>query len=398
MKNYPTVWQKKVLWSALTGVAMTFIGALAFFLILAAKRALGVLQPILTPVAVAGVLAYLLHPLVDKLVARHVTRTKAVLYVFTPVLLSLVLISVLVLPNIYEQSVGFAKKVPGLVIEGRGKVDVIVKQCQVRYANNPFVQDTIQQVTDWTQKQLPELPLKAWNFVTGGVQGFLGAFGVLLGMLLIPIYLFFFLVNSEPISRRWSDYLPLRASPFKDEVVSCLNEINNYLIAFFRGQILVTLIDGALLAIVLLFMGLDFAILIGLGVAVLQIVPYLGVIVCWIPAVLIAAVQFHDWQHPFWVTVAFFVVTNLDSLFIAPRIIGGSVGLHPMTIIVSVFVWSLIIGGLLGALLAVPLTATLKVLLRRYVWVRRFRGNSSTVTVTQGNPPLTPELQEPTAP
>jgi predicted PurR-regulated permease PerM len=56
---------------------------------------------------------------------------------------------------------------------------------------------------------------------------------------------------------------------------------------------------------------------------------------------------------------------------IAPKIVGNAVGLHPMTIIVSMFAWSLIIGGLLGALLAVPLTATLKVLLRRYVWEKR---------------------------
>ena len=395
MKNYPTVWQKKVLWSALTGLALTFIGALVIFLIVAAKRTLGVLQPILTPVAVAGILAYLLNPLVQKLVARNVSRPKAVVYVFTPVLATLILVGGLVLPNIYEQSVGFAKKVPGLMVEGRGKFDAVIKQYQVRYSDNPYVQEAVQQVTDWTQKQLPELPLRAWKFVTGGVEGFLGAFGVLLGMLLIPIYLYFFLVNADPISRRWSDYLPLRASPFKDEVVSCLNEINSYLIAFFRGQILVTLIDGGLLAVALLIMGLDFAILIGLGVAILQLVPYLGVIVCWVPAVLIAAVQFHDWQHPLWVTIIFFVVTHIDSLFIAPRIVGDSVGLHPMTIIVSVFVWSIIVGGVLGALLAVPLTATLKVLLRRYVWERRFRSNASTVTVTRGTPlPTTPEPQE----
>jgi len=186
----------------------------------------------------------------------------------------------------------------------------------------------------------------------------------------VPIYLFFFLNNASAISRHWGDYLPLRASPFKDEVVDCLNEINNYLIAFFRGQIIVTAIDGLLLAIALYFLNIPFAMLIGLAVAVLQLIPYLGVILCWIPTVLIAAIQFQDWFHPIAVTLVFLIVTNLDGLIIAPRIVGDSVGLHPMTIIVSVFVWTLLVGGILGALLAVPLTATLKVLLRRYVWQR----------------------------
>jgi predicted PurR-regulated permease PerM len=73
------------------------------------------------------------------------------------------------------------------------------------------------------------------------------------------------------------------------------------------------------------------------------------------------------------VTGVFLVVQNLEAIFIAPRIVGNSVGLHPMTVIVSIFIWGLLIGGLLGPILAVPLTATLKVLLARYVWGRRLR-------------------------
>lgn len=373
MRIYPTVWQKKVLWSALTALAIAFIGALAVFLILGIGKVLGFLQPILIPVAVAGIFAYLLNPVVEKFVERRVPRTRAVIYVFAMALVLLGLIGFLVVPEIYDQSVGFARDVPELVGKGRAMVAGAVTNFQQSHlAKNDYVQQTVQQATEWLQQQVPELPLKLWRFITGGLQGFLGAFGLLFGLIVVPLYLFFFLLNAGSISERWGDYLPLRASPFKDEVVDCLNEINNYLIAFFRGQILVTMIDGAMLGAALLVMGLKGAVLIGLMVAVLQLVPYLGVLVCWLPAVLIAAVQYHDWQHPLWVTVVFFVVMHLDSLFIAPRIVGSSVGLHPMTIIVSVFAWSLLIGGLLGALLAVPLTATLKVLLRRYVWHRPF--------------------------
>ena len=73
------------------------------------------------------------------------------------------------------------------------------------------------------------------------------------------------------------------------------------------------------------------------------------------------------------VTAIFIVVQNLEGIFYAPRIVGNYVGLHPMTVIVSIFVWGLIIGGVIGPLLAVPLTATIKVLLARYVWRRRLR-------------------------
>jgi predicted PurR-regulated permease PerM len=92
--------------------------------------------------------------------------------------------------------------------------------------------------------------------------------------------------------------------------------------------------------------------------------------ICYIPAVIIAAAQFGDWTHPLIVTAIFILANNIDGMFIAPKIVGESVGLHPLTVIVSVLAWSLILGGLLGALLAVPLTATIKVLLKRYFWDR----------------------------
>ena len=85
---------------------------------------------------------------------------------------------------------------------------------------------------------------------------------------------------------------------------------------------------------------------------------------------LIATAQFGDWWHPMWVTVIFLACNQLEGIFLSPKIVGESVGLHPLTVIVSVLAWSVILGGLLGALLAVPLTATLKVLLKRYFWDR----------------------------
>ncbi|MEI6349551.1 MAG: AI-2E family transporter [Verrucomicrobiota bacterium] len=393
MATYPTNWQKKILWAALTALAMTFIGVLAAGAILGTSKALGFLQPILVPVAVAGLLAYLLDPLVNRFVGRGFSRTQAVLAVFALVFVPLALITAWVVPQIYDQSSELAKALPGDIERGKTALMGIVERYQARYAGNEYVQ----QATDWIQHQLPTLPPKIWQWVSGGLQGFLGIFGLLFGLILVPIYLYFFLINAGKISEHWSDYLPLRASPFKDEVVDCLNEINSYLIAFFRGQILVTMIDGALLGLALFFLGLKFALVIGLMVAVLQLIPYLGVIVCWIPAMLIAFGQWgFDW-HAIAVTVIFFVVTHLDGLFIAPRIVGESVGLHPMTIIVSVFAWGLLVGGLLGALLAVPLTASLKVLLRRYVWQRRFKAPGGSVPVRSAPSPAATSIppQEP---
>jgi len=223
------------------------------------------------------------------------------------------------------------------------------------------------------ERYLPTLAEKFWNLLKTSIGGFLGITGFLLSLIMVPIYLFFFLKERPRIEKRWKDYLPLRDSPLKEEVAEVLSQINNYIIAYFRGQLLVCLVDGVLIGSALTLLGLNFAPLIGLLVVILTMIPYIGIFVCWVPAVLIAAFQWGDWTHPLVVTGTFILIQNLEGMFYAPRIIGNSVGLHPMTVIVSIFVWGLLIGGLLGPLLAVPLTATLKVLLARYVWNRRLR-------------------------
>src|SRR5213595_2563246 len=240
-----------------------------------------------------------------------------------------------------------------------------------------------QRIQAYVEKQMPKLeqalPIvleKFWDIVKRSIGGFLGVTGFLLSLILVPIYLFFLLKQRPAIQRRWKKYLPLRNSPLKNEVADVLLQINSYIIAYFRGQLLVCLVDGILIGTTLSFLpppGLNFAVLIGCLVAILTMVPYIGIIVCWIPAVLIAVAQWGDFTHPLLVTLIFIVVQNLEGLFYAPRIVGNSVGLHPMTVIVSIFVWGLLIGGLLGPILAVPLTATVKVLLARYVWGERLR-------------------------
>jgi len=110
--------------------------------------------------------------------------------------------------------------------------------------------------------------------------------------------------------------------------------------------------------------------------AFIGIIPYVGSLLCLIPAVIIAFVQGsaeQPWGLPAWgfvlgVVAIFIVVQQINSLVTAPKIVGDSVGLHPMTVIFSMLFWSLFLGGFLGALLAVPLTAAVKVLFRRYVW------------------------------
>jgi predicted PurR-regulated permease PerM len=432
MKEYPTPWQRKMMWAALTACFVLLLVVVLGAVVWAGANIVSFLQPILIPVAIAVILTYLLDPLVTKMSRGTLSRTKAVALVFAIAFFALGGLATWLIPTISIQSANFARQVPAYTDRARDyMVDFIYrfdhtfgllggghrKSASTSFTNwligpaaspSPRVQPIVtptaspgvsaspteiiapsapklttaerQRIQAYVEKQMPKLEQalpdvlgKLWDILKKSIGGFLGVTGFLLSLILVPIYLFFLLNEKPRIQRRWKEYLPLRASPFRDEVADVLSEINRYVTAYFRGQLLVCLVDGILIGTALTLFGLNFAPLIGALVVVLTMVPYIGIIICWVPAVLIAAFQWGDWTHPIIVTVIFIVIQNLEGMFYAPRIVGNYVGLHPMTVIVSIFAWGLIIGGVIGPLLAVPLTATMKVLLARYVWGRRLR-------------------------
>ena len=438
--RYPAEWQQKAIWAAISALAISFLIFVFIAVVWIMANVISFLQPILIPVAIAAILAYLLDPVVTRMAAGGLGRTKSIILLFAIAGLALAAVGTWLVPAIGMQSNNFVKELPQYTVKARDQVvewiyryeqtfgttsksrakatsgivnwllgstpaptpkpspkattrpeeaapvpspsatplleEIAPAPSKLGEPERHRIQDLVEKQLPNLEGQLPNLTEKVWGIIKKSIGGFLGVTGFLLSLIMVPIYLFFLLKQRPAIQSRWKDYLPLRQSRLKDEVAEVLLQINSYIIAYFRGQLLVCLVDGILIGATLSFLpppGLNFAVLIGCLVAILTMVPYIGIIVCWIPAVLIAVAQWGDFTHPLLVTLIFIVIQNLEGLFYAPRIVGNSVGLHPMTVIVSIFVWGLLIGGLLGPILAVPLTATIKVLLARYVWGERLR-------------------------
>ncbi len=380
----PTTLQAKIIWLAVTAFAWISIGWMIIVVGKLIVESIAFLQPLLIPVAIAGILAYLLDPVVEWFERRKLPRTVSVLVVFLIILAFGAGVLLWVLPVAWKQGEAFAHNVPqysqkaqtaatqvGEWLRSLQEMPIFQKETAAEGNGDKITEYVTKMVDDgilWLGQKTPDIISSTGNFLRNSLGGVFGVFGFLLSLILVPVFLFFFLREGQSIARNWSNYLPLRASPLKSEIVSLLTEINRYLINFFRGQLIVSMIDGMLIGVSLLILGLDFSLLIGLMVGILGLIPYVGMMICWVPAVIIAIVQFGGIWPPVIVTIIFIVANQIDGLVIAPKIVGESVGLHPLTVIISVLAWSLVLGGLLGALLAVPLTATLKVVLKRYFW------------------------------
>lgn len=413
---HPTPFQRRTLWNAATGVAILILGLLVIGLIWLTGQVFGFLQPVLVPLIVAGIIAYLLDPVVRLLESRGLSRLSSVIAVFAAILVFATLLVAAVLPGIqrghenlkdwWSQPQARVAAAPGADGSESGRLSAALERqlrvLETRHQGRALgwlLEETNDQ-GDPVATQPAERKLDSYtrsragrmlfeykgaifktvrDWVSAGSTRVLGFIGLVLGMIMVPVYLFFFLKDSAAIRSRWHDYVPLKASRFKTELVATLQEINGYLISFFRGQVLVAAIDGLLVGIALTIFGLPYGFLIGVFMAILGVIPYIGNILCLIPACVIA------WLHaqngaPFglspWACVGsvvaiFVVVQQINSLVTAPKIVGDSVGLHPLTVIFSMLFWSLILGGFVGALLAVPLTAAVKVLFRRFIWARQ---------------------------
>lgn len=423
MRKLPTPFHLNAMWTAISALSVTITIAIVVGFIYLGTQIIAFLQPILVPFAIAGVLAYLVDPVVAWLMRRGLSREKSVWAVFLSASVIFAGVLLIIVPAMARQGAMFVKEVPVLTEKAKANVssfatywhdkikadygievlDFLMDQGRRQSANGsspatvpvqtgtpdapsakPEEQVTTQDFDlndlvsgEWISDAVPRVAGGLWSFVRNSVGGFLGVFGFLLSMIIVPLYLYYFLTESAEIKERWSEFVPLRESRFRDEVVGTLTEINGYLVAFFRGQLVVSLINGIATGIGLVAVGLKFGWLIGLFLCLLGMIPYLGILIAWVPAVVIASVQGGTgtwipgdpwWVFPLVVTGIFAVVQQIDGLFVTPKVVGESVGLHPMTVIVSVFAWSLVLGGLLGAILAVPLSASVKVLFQRYVW------------------------------
>jgi predicted PurR-regulated permease PerM len=392
------------------GVLLALVGVLVWV----AGWVIQQLSSVLLPLGVAGIVAYLLDPLVDRLEARGVPRVRAIICVFALGTMMFAALVGSVLPQIINETRQLVERIPAYAIRVQQRAEywlnnpparlrkwlslpaaptpeadmtnavapssgtALTNQPPLSPAPAPAAEkgsgrallskalDTgsLQSATGWLASALPKIG--SWLF--GQVTKVASWFGVLAGLLLIPVYAFYFLLEKRGIQKNWTEYLPLTNSRVKDEIVFVLGSINDCLISFFRGQVLVAICDGILYTIGFFSIGLPFAFLLGAMATVLTMIPFLGAIVTCITALIIAFAQFGDWQHPALVLLVFAIVQTLEGLVISPKIMGDRVGLHPLTIIVAVMVGTTLMGGILGGILAIPLTAALRAVMFRYCW------------------------------
>lgn len=314
------------------------------------------LAPVLTPFAIAALLAYLGDPLVDRLQGRRVSRTLAVVLVFGLMILGFVAAVLLLVPMIESQISRLVERLPAYLAWAQ---EVALPWLEARSGLA---------VADFDPSRIVELIKGSWQEAGGFAATILGGlsrsgFTILLwltNLLLIPVVTFYLLRDWDGLVQRVRDLLPRSIEPVVSQLA---HQSDTVLSAFLRGQLLVMISLGAIYSIGLSLVGIELALLIGMLAGLVSFIPYLGAIVGVSAGLIAALLQFGDWWHVALVLAVFGAGQAIESFVLTPWLVGDRIGLHPVAVIFSIMAGGHLF-GFLGVLLALPVAAVVMVVLR----------------------------------
>ena len=337
---------------------------------------------LLAPFILALVLAYVLHPLVERLEGPRVPRAAAILLLVVPALLVIGLGVAVAVPRLSEQIARLVDRFP----EFLQSTAVYLESARTGLIRRdlPFVDEQalllrLQQLSPETvigfvQERQEALARRIWEGIVGAGRGIGSLLTVLGYIILTPMLAFYLLRDYRQIVERLAGLVP---PPQQKAVFGFVRSYDRLLSRYLRGQLIAAAAVGVLTGLGFAAVGFPNALLLGVVAGVFNVVPYLGLIVSLIPALLIAVFSGAIVASLLKIALVFAVVQLLDGAVIGPRIVGESVGLHPVWVILALamagFFW-----GFVGLLIAIPLAVLVKLLVTeamlRYRNSRLFSG------------------------
>lgn len=342
-------------------IRAVILGAIIIGVLMLLKRLSGVLLPFF----LAWLIAYLIYPLVSFF--QHKLRLKNRIISIFCALFTLSVIG----------SVAFYLLVPPMIQEFLRVKDLLIEYFSTTHtaSNVPttlseFIRQNIdlhileqmfsqENILDALKVTVPKL----WSLISESINLLFGFFTVFL----ILLYIVFILLDYESISEGWAHLMPRK---YRKTVTGILNDVKNGMNRYFRGQALVALCVGILFSIGFLIIDFPLAIGLGLFIGALNMVPYLQII-GFVPTIMLAILKAADTGDNFWIIIAsaaavFIVVQIIQDGYLVPRIMGKITGLNPAIILLSLSIWGSLM-GMLGMIIALPLTTLMLSYYQRYI-------------------------------
>lgn len=333
--------------------ALAFVFVLVWFM--------SALESVTTMVLVSFFFAYLLDPAANRLEKWRVARSIGALALIVAGLLAVVLLFLFLVPSVVREVSDFVARAPHYMAVLKDRLLAALQEFQLRHPED------WDRAAEWIYGQVKQLlpglrqivdPLA--RFAGTVFKSTLGILSTLVYLLLIPVLAYYLLVSFPQIRKETTDLIPPYA---RDAVLGKLREIDLVLSGFVRGQLTICCILAVLYSLGFVLIGIDLAIVLGVGAGLLFIIPYVGTMVGLVGGSLMALAQYGDVRHVLYVVGWIALVQTFEGYVLTPRIVGHAVGLHPVAYILALIIGANLF-GFVGMLVAIPTAAVLKVLLK----------------------------------
>ncbi len=315
----------------------------------------------LFPLLAGFLFAYLCHPLASWLERHHLPRILGFL-LFLLLFVGLALFIALVfLPALVNELAAIGQKLPSWQEVMQERVGPFLQDLQRRYPQGYAMME--ERLTQWAQQNLPSIAQRVARWGVEALGSALGLVGLLLNLVLIPVIGAYLTVDFRRFIVSLRGLIPRPVLPTVEEVV---RDVHAVLSSFIKGQLLVSLALAVMYTGGLLLVGSPLALVIGPLAGVLSLVPYLGLVVGAGTSFVLALLEYQELGHPLLVLVVFVVAQVVEAWVLTPRLLGKSVGLHPVWVLVALLVGGELF-GLPGVIIGVPVAAALRVVLLRAV-------------------------------
>lgn len=364
--------QQGTIASALTILAAAIIIAAVALLFWSLGAFVSRFSGVFLPLAVSGVAALVFKPYFEWIRKKSkMPRLLALATVFLSALIPLVAFSWFFGALIVEQCTDLIQRLPEWWQQGLVWAKATAPKVMDFFDRIPLLGDLSHTVDSEQDALVQGLRSIGTSALTAGA-GIASWIGTLIGWAVAPIYFAFFLLAEPSKTRGIAQFLPFLKESTRNDVEYLVREFVDIIVAFFRGQIIIATLQGFLFAIGFSVVGLKFGFIIGLALGFLNLIPYLGNMVGLATALPLAFFQPDGgWLRLVLVLIVVGAVQMIEGMLLTPKIMGDRTGLHPMVIIVAVLFWGTALSGVLGMILAIPLTAFLVVFWRlareRYV-------------------------------
>jgi predicted PurR-regulated permease PerM len=313
---------------------------------------------ILLPFVAGMAIAYFLDPLADKLESWGLSRTLATVIITVTFFVAVVAVLVLIFPLLQGQVVGFFNKIPALIENFEAWLAPLKDILAERIPS-----EKLQEFSDASKSYGGAVVKWLGGLLKGLLQGGLALFNALSLILVTPVVSFYLLRDWDKIVAKIDSWLPRDFAP---AIRIVAKDIDATIAGFVRGQGTVCLFLAVFYGIGLTSVGLDFGLIVGITTGLISFIPYFGMLVGMVTALAIAIAQFGEVLPVVLVLVVFGAGQAIESMFLTPKLVGEKVGLHAVWVIFALMVGGATI-GFTGVLLAVPVAATIGVLVRFFL-------------------------------